>query len=262
MRLTVCLLIVVAALSGCVHELNKSVGSISNYTDPVTGMKFIYVVGGCYQMGDTFGDGQDNEKPVHEVCLDSFYIGKYEVTQEQWVKIMGSNPEDKKDSAFYRCRHDCPVERVTWYEVQDFISKLNVQTDGKYRLPTEAQWEYACRSGGKHEKYSGGNDPSEYAWYEANVNDRTGIIGLKKPNGLEIYDMSGNAWEWVLDMYNKDAYSSHAHNNPVYKGPGVGHVIRGGAWYVSRQYVRCALRYTDAPPNKGENVGFRLLRTN
>ncbi|QWR77944.1 formylglycine-generating enzyme family protein [Candidatus Magnetomonas plexicatena] len=262
MRLIVCLSIIVFVMSGCVYHTagtgaDIDVSVVRNYIDPVTGMKFIYVVGGCYQMGDTFGDGQDNEKPVHEVCLDSFYIGKYEVTQRQWAKIMGNNP-----STFPLGTDDIPVEHVTWYNAQDFINKLNELTDGKYRLPSEAQWEYACRSGGKNEKYSGGDSASEYAWLAAYTGVRTQLTGQKSPNGLGIYDMSGNVWEWVLDVYDKDAYSWHGYRNPVYTGAGKEHVIRGGAWNVSAQQARCTVRYTDAPANKGYNIGFRLLRTN
>lgn len=124
------------------------------YKDSVTGIELVFVDGGCYLMGDTFGDGGANEKPVHEVCVDDFYIGKYEVTQGQWQAVMGSNP-----SFFKGCGTNCPVEQVSWDDAQEFISKLNSRSESnKYRLPTEAEWEYAARSRGKSEKYSGSND--------------------------------------------------------------------------------------------------------
>jgi formylglycine-generating enzyme required for sulfatase activity len=112
-------------------------------------MPFVFVKGGCYQMGDTFGDGKSDEKPVHDVCVSDFYMGKYEVTQGQWKRIMGNNP-----SSFSGCGDNCPVENVSWKDVQDFISRLNRQSGKRYRLPTEAEWEYAARSGGKREKWA------------------------------------------------------------------------------------------------------------
>src|SRR5208283_4681764 len=121
---------------------------------PTTGIKMVLVKGGCYQMGDTFVDGAADEKPVHTVCLDDFYMAQYDVTQGQWKAIMGNNP-----SAFKGCGDNCPVETVSWHEAQQFISKLNSTSAGKkYRLPTEAEWEYSARSGGKNDKYTGGND--------------------------------------------------------------------------------------------------------
>lgn len=136
--------------------------------DPTTGMEFVYVDGGCYQMGDTFGDGESNEKPVHEVCVDDFYIGKYEVTQGQWKAIMRDNPLGDNPSKFDECGDNCPVESVSWNDAQAFINKLNNKTGKNYRLPTEAEWEYAAKSGGKSEKYSGGNDVDSVAWYKDN----------------------------------------------------------------------------------------------
>ena len=147
------------------------------WTDPVTGMEFVKVSGGTFMMGDIFGDGDDDEKPVHEVRLDEFYIGKYPVTQGQWKKIMGDNP------SYFEEGGDDPVESVSWDDAQEFIGKLTEMNDGRYgfRLPTEAEWEYAARSGGKKERYAGGNDIDAVAWYEDNSDDSTYPVGRKAP---------------------------------------------------------------------------------
>lgn len=223
--------------------------------EPELAAQMVNVKGGCFQMGSN--DGESNEKPVHEVCVSDFAIGKYEVTQGQWQAVMGSNP-----SKFSSCGPDCPVEHVRWNDVQEFIEKLNGLTGKNYRLPTEAEWEYACRSGGKKEKYSGTNDDSsltDYAWYNKNSNDKTYKVGTKKPNGLGIYDMSGNVWEWVEDTYSSTAYSSHSRNNPINTG-GADRVIRGGSCDDGPRYVRAAIR-VGLSPVVHDNVGFRLART-
>ncbi len=220
------------------------------------GMELVFVKGGCYQMSDTFSDVKDDEKPVHEVCVSDFFLGKYEVTQGQWKAIMmGNNPSDFKD-----CGDNCPVENVSWSDIQQFIQNLNRSTGTGYRLPTEAEWEYACRSGGKKERYSGTNDDlDDYAWYDSNSGNRTHPVGQKKPNGLGLYDMSGNAWEWVQDWYNSGYYKNSPKNNP--KGPSSGsdRVVRGGSRYDLPIYQRCSNRnYGYAPSGVYSNIGFRL----
>ncbi|HUV08617.1 MAG TPA: SUMF1/EgtB/PvdO family nonheme iron enzyme, partial [Spirochaetia bacterium] len=168
-------------------------------TDPIKAIDFVLIKGGCFQRGDTFGDGRADEKPVRTVCVDDFYIGKYEVTQSQWQSVMGNNP-----SFFKKCGEKCPVEQVSWNDIQEFITKLNTKTGKKYRLPTEAEWEYAARSGGRKEKYAGTSSDIElgkYAWYSANSGGSIHPSGQKQPNGLGLYDMTGNAWEWCQDWY-------------------------------------------------------------
>ncbi|MBF0472734.1 MAG: SUMF1/EgtB/PvdO family nonheme iron enzyme [Nitrospirae bacterium] len=224
------------------------------FTESITGIEMVLVKGGCYQMGDTFTNTQIEEKPVHEVCLDDFYIGRYEVTQGQWKKITGKNP-----SFYGNCGDNCPVENVSWNDVQDFIRELNKLTNSKYRLPSEAQWEYACRSGGKSEKYSGGNLIDNFAWYNANSTGKIHPVGTKSPNGLNIFDMSGNVWEWVQDWYDPMAYSQHTRNNPVYDLVGSGRVVRGGGWSYSSDTTRCAYRFSYSPDVR-YGVGFRLIR--
>ncbi len=229
------------------------------FKDPVTGMEFVFVKGGCFEMGDTFGDGYSYEKPVHDVCVSDFYMGKYEVTQGQWEVIMGDNP-----SYFKNCGDNCPVENVSWYEVQEFIERLNSKSGKKYRLPTEAEWEYAARSGGKREKYAGTNsdaDLGSYAWYIMNSGSKTHPVGQKQPNGLGLYDMSGNVWEWVSDRYDQNYYKNSPRNNP--KGPSSGsyRVLRGGSWSGVPNAIRASYRFDINPSTRNYNYGFRLLRT-
>ncbi|MCP4020334.1 MAG: formylglycine-generating enzyme family protein [Desulfobacteraceae bacterium] len=217
------------------------------WIEPVTGMEFVWVPGGCFMMGSY--SGNLNEMPVHKVCLDGFWIGKYEVTQEQWTKVMGNNP-----SEFQNCGKGCPVESVSWFGCQMFIEKIG---DG-FSLPTEAQWEYAARSGGKNEIYSGGNDIEKVAWYSDNSGPTTHAVGTKAPNGLGIYDMSGNVWEWCQDW--KGNYSFGEKDNPI--GPlwGTYRVIRGGGWYSMPSWVRTTDRGRHEPEFSYLILGFRLVR--
>jgi sulfatase modifying factor 1 len=220
-----------------------------------TDIEMVLVKGGCYQMGDTFGDGFTDEMPVHEVCVDDFYLGKYEVTQGQWKAVMGNNPSDFKNGDNY------PVENISWNNAQEFIQKLNQQAGKSYRLPTEAEWEYAARSVGNGEKWAGTSNESEledYAWYSANSGSKTHSVGEKKPNGLGLYDMSGNVWEWCQDIYNIHAYKQHSHNNPIYEGSEASRVLRGGSWGDKPRDVRAACRGDNAPDFRRYDIGLRL----
>jgi formylglycine-generating enzyme required for sulfatase activity len=235
---------------------------VGHTRDPITGMEFVFIKGGCYQMGDTFGE--NDEKPVHEVCVDDFYMGKYEVTQKQWRDVMGNNP-----SYFKNC-DNCPVENVSYNDVQKFINKLNNKSPLKkgdegvvYRLPTEAEWEYAARSGGKNEEYAGGNDIDSVAWYGGNsITPSHPVpshpVGQKEPNGLGLYDMSGNVWEWVQDWYDENYYRNSPRDNP--KGPSSGfhRVKRGGSCYNDPRSVRSANRLSPPPDFRYKFLGFRL----
>jgi len=226
----------------------------SPFTDPVTGMEFVFIKGGCFDMGDTFGDGEADEKPVHQVCVDDFYLGKYEVTQGQWEKVMGDNPSRFKG-------RDNPVERVSWNDVQQFIDHLNIQSGRKYRLPTEAEWEYAARSGGEKEKYAGTSQESElgqYAWYYINSGKQTHPVGQKNPNALGLHDMSGNVWEWCSDWYGENYYKGRPRINPEGPGNGVNRVLRGGSWFDDPGWMRAAFRYGFPPPTPNSLFGFRL----
>ena len=220
-------------------------------------IEMVFVKGGCFDMGDAFGEGHDAEKPVHEVCVKDFYIGKYEVTQEQWKSITGNNP-----SFFSSCGINCPVESVSWNDVQDFIRKLNDRTGKFYRLPTEAEWEYAARSGGRKERYAGTNygpDLERYAWYNYNSNNKTHPVGQREPNGLGLYDMSGNVWEWVSDLSGITYYKISPRDNPQGPSSGGNRVCRGGSWDSVPQLLRTSYRRSLAPVYKDGRRGFRLL---
>ena len=222
-----------------------------SFTDLTTGTEMIFVKGGCYQMGDTFGGGDADEKLVHEACVSDFYIGKYEVTQGQWREVIGSNP-----SHFSSCGDNCPVEKVSWNDAQDFISRLNSRSGKWYRLPTEAEWEYAARSGGKSEKYAGGADVDSLAWYSINSGSKTHPVGQKQPNGLGLYDMSGNVWEWCADWHKY--YSQSPRDNPEGPSSGSYRVLRGGGWFNDDARTRAAFRNRNKPDDRDSGLGFRL----
>jgi formylglycine-generating enzyme required for sulfatase activity len=231
----------------------------NSHSDSFTGMTFKFVKGGCFQMGDLFGDGQDREKPPHEVCLDDYWMGKFEVTQGEYRKVMGVNP-----SNFKQCGDNCPVESVSWDNAQDFIKNLNSLTGKSFRLPTEAEWEYAARSGRKKEKYIGGDDPDSLAWYDKNSGKTTHPVGQKAPNGLGLYDMSGNVWEWVQDWYDEGYYKKgpkkSGWKNP--QGPSTGdyRVLRGGSWLNVADNLRASYRYSlSLPVFRIDIYGFRLV---
>jgi formylglycine-generating enzyme required for sulfatase activity len=232
------------------REQQEQKKSQTNYDIPM-----VYVVGGTFTMGCTYEQGNDcdsDEKPAHQVTLSNFYIGKYEITQAQWEAVMGNNP-----SSFSGC-DNCPVENVSWNDVQDFIRKLNAVTGKNYRLPTEAEWEYAARGGNqsKNYKYSGSNSVSEVAWYNSNSGSKTHTVGQKKANELGIYDMSGNVYEWCQDWY--DTYSSSSQTNPTGAYFGSYRVYRGGSWYDNARYVRVSDRLNFTPGSRSYVLGFRL----
>lgn len=206
-------------------------------------------------MGSNNGNG--DEEPVHKVCITKgYYLGKYEVTQGQWQKIMmGNNP------SHFQKGNNHPVEQVSWNDVQTFIKKLNQRTGQNYRLPTEAEWEYACRSGGKDQEYCGGNNLSTYGWYEENWDRGHHPVGQKSPNGLGLYDMSGNVWEWVQDWYGKNYYSNSPMNDPRGPSGGSSRVNRGGSWGRDASFLRAGNRGLDVPGFRVFSVGLRLCRT-
>jgi sulfatase modifying factor 1 len=230
----------------------------AEYQDPATGMEFVLVKGGCYPMGDTFGDGEDGEKPIHNVCVKDFYLGKYEVTQGQWKKVMGKNP------SFFNESDENPVENVSWNDTQEFIRRLSQMSANSYRLATEGEWEYAARNGRNGEKWAGTSNESElreYAWFSGNSGNKTHPAGQKRPNGLGLYDMSGNVWEWVRDIYDEDYYRTTPKNDPQGPGSGQNRVLRGGAWIYEPWHLRVTARGRCSPAVRTNDAGFRLALT-
>jgi formylglycine-generating enzyme len=206
----------------------------------------------CYQMGNSFDDGYDNER-LHKVCINGFKMATYEVTQRLWEAVMGGNP-----SHFKGC-NECPVERVSWGDSMEFIDNLNQKTGEHYRLPTEAEWEYAARSGGKQEEYAGGDCAGCVAWHKGNSGDATHPVGQKQPNGLGLYDMSGNVWEWTSSDYDKKYSGGELRASTQGRGSGQ-RALRGGSWYYGPRYVRAATRYNFTPDNRYSNIGLRLAQ--
>ena len=226
-------------------------------TITVKGVSFdmVYVEGGSFDMGATYeqvDNALDNEKPVHRVTLSGYYIGMYEVTQELWEAVMGSNPS-------YHAASQYPVESVSWNDCKEFVSRLSSLTGMIFRLPTEAEWEYAARGGNKslHYKYSGSDNIDDVAWYWDNSGKKTHAVGTKSPNELGIYDMSGNVWEWCSDRYGD--YSAGAQTNPQGPSAGSDRVLRGGRWGSRARYCRVSNRDYGDPGNSLSRSGLRLV---
>ena len=201
---------------------------------------------GSFDMGET--------GPTHRVTLKSFALGKTEVTQGQWKAVMGNNPGN-----FTRCGDNCPVEQVSWNDVQAFIQKLNAKTGKQYRLPSEAEWEYACHAGGR-QAYCGSDDLDSVAWHDGNSGNRTHPVAEKQANSFGLYDMSGNVWEWVEDSHHAD-YNGAPVDGSAWQGDGANRVLRGGSWIVSPRVGEDASRNWNEPGNSYYNLGFRLART-
>ena len=232
----------------------------------------VQVKGGRFQMGGTPEQGSDaynNEKPVHEVTLSDYYMGKYEVRQSEWEAVMGNNPSRFKGA-------DLPVEQVSWEDCHEFIGRLNALTGLSFKLPTEAQWEYAARGGNlsKGYKYSGSNNLGEVGWYWENSGDRvltgewkikkvdrnhcrTHRVGEKQPNELGLYDMSGNVYEWCEDWYG--GYSVTSQRDPLGATSGSNRVYRGGGWISVAWYCRVSIRNSGVPGDRYNYLGFRLV---
>ena len=250
--------IVVVIIAGVFVWLKSSGGGLigGDYTDPIAGA-MVYVKGGTFTMGCTPEQGSDcddYERPAHEVKLSDFYIGKYEVTQSVWQSVMGNNPSDFRGD-------NLPVENVSWNDIQEFIRKLNERTGKSYRLPTEAEWEYAARGGNKSNsyKYSGSNNAGDVAWIYDNSVGRTHSVGTRNANELGIYDMSGNVWEWVQDWYGE--YSGGQLTNPTGYSSGSTRVVRGGSWGLDAWRARVSDRYSDGLDFRYYLLGFRLARS-
>jgi formylglycine-generating enzyme required for sulfatase activity len=244
----------------------ESVSSGKVWKEPYLGMEFVWVKGGCYEMG--CGNWTDScyydEEPVHTVCVDGFYMGKYEVTFAQYDSFCEETGRSKPDDEGWG-KGNRPVINVSWNDARAFAKWLSLKTGRKFRLPTEAEWEYAARSRGLKVKYatSTGGLSRDLANYRGiGGRDRwsyTSPVGSFPPNPLGLYDMSGNVMEWCKDVYNEKAYRHHYRNNPQCTGSGSYRVIRGGGWNGLPGSVRCAVRGNDTPDDKLYYIGFRLV---
>ncbi len=237
------------------------VNKTTTYTVNGVSFKMLPVAGGTFQMGaqstDPNGQNYDAEansyeNPVHQVTLSAFTIGETEVTQALWEAVMGSNPSYFKDPVL-------PVEQVSWDDCQTFLTKLNQLTGKTFRLPTEAEWEYAARGGNESPgyKYSGSNTIGNVAWYYDNGGSKTHAVGTKQANELGIYDMSGNVWEWCSDWY--DSYGSSSQTNPTGAASGSYRVLRGGSWNYNAMFCRVSLRSGYYPDYGNDGRGLRLV---
>lgn len=247
------------------------------WTETITGMVFVWVPAGCFQMGSN--SGESDEKPVHEVCLDGFWMAKYEVTNRQF-RLFRSKHDSKNYKGVNLNNNDQPVVYVSWNDAKAFIQWLNSKTGQSFALPTEVQWEYAARGGTTTARFWG-DDESRACQY-ANVHDwasksrfsnfvrsyhkcsdgyaATSPIGQFKPNPFGLYDILGNVWEWCEDVYNSNAYSRHNRNNPLETSGGSRRVGRGGSWGNEPADIRCAVRYGIPSSETVNFLGFRLVR--
>ncbi len=226
-----------------------------NITLNVSGMEFkmVWVEGGTFTMGCTSNDCFGDEEPAHSVTVSSYYMGETEVTQALWVAVMGNNPSNWESD-------DLPVENVSLEDVQEFIEKLNRLTGRTFRLPTEAEWEYAARGGSKSRgyKYSGSNSIDAVSWYDDNSGNKTHPVKGKQANELGLYDMSGNVWEMCSDWYGD--YSSSSQRDPGGPSTGSIRVIRGGGWDFDAWDCRVSRRRVNAAPSRRYgSIGFRLV---
>ena len=233
----------------------KVVANSGKFTVNGVSFEMVRVEGGTFRMGATSeqSDAYNDEKPVHTVTLSGYYIGKTVVTQALWQAVMGINPSRFKGA-------DRPVECVSWDDCQMFIGKLNSITGANFRLPTDAEWEFACRGGNNScgYKYSGSNNLGSVAWCDYNSGGQTHPVGTKAPNELGIYDMSGNVWEWCSDWYG--GYTGGLQTNPIGPKSGKYRVIRGGCWFVSSRYCRLSYRSHYCNPTfSGSDLGLRLV---
>jgi hypothetical protein len=226
----------------------------------------VFVKGGSFIMGCTSEQNNCNgdELPAHRVTVSDFYIGKDEVTQAHWAQLMGTSIRQQRDKADPNesiCGEGAnyPMYYISWEEAQKFIERLNAATGKRYRLPTEAEWEYAARGGNQSKgyRYAGSNSSGDVAWFDGNSGESTHPVGTKTANELGIYDMSGNVLEWCYDWY--DDYSSSSQTNPTGASSGSNRVLRGGSWYFYAQYCRVALRNSRSPGIRNSVLGFRLV---
>ncbi|MDD7540133.1 MAG: SUMF1/EgtB/PvdO family nonheme iron enzyme [Bacteroidales bacterium] len=259
LRRIMVLVCIAGVVLGIVAYLNYRQNSPKTIVVNGVEFKMIKVEGGTFRMGATSEQGRYvayDEKPVHYVTLSDYHIGETEVTQELWQAVMGSNP------SYFKGDNQRPVENVSWDDCQEFIKKLNRLTGKNFRLPTEAEWEYAAR-GGKYSKdyvykYSGSNNADEVAWFDDNSGSKTHPVKTKKANKLGLYDMSGNVWEWCNDWDDDHYYRNSPQTNPTGPSKGACRVLRGGSWDVNDRGVRVSSRGDSTPDLRFIDIGLRL----
>lgn len=269
----------IATVSMALGVSNIAVADDRLWREPITAMEFTHLPGGCYLMGATAA--ALGAKPVHRVCVQGFWLARYETSNAQYQRCVaaGSCPEpEQRDSGInehFRTGNedhyeamgealtagDHPVVGVSWVNAQTFAQWLSSQSGEKFRLPTEAEWEYACRAGSSKEPTESGGDADVTAWHKDNSQGRHHASGGKAPNGFGLYDMSGNVWEWVQDHFDSQAYSQHAENDPLFVKKDFFHVTRGGSWSSAAIYLNCAYRGVGEERDRDDNLGFRLVRT-
>ena len=238
-----------------VTSTSVSVPGGKSYIEIVNGVSFemVYIEGGTFQMGSD--NGSDNEKPVHSVTVSGFYIGKYEVTKQgEYVMYNPGHKGNWSDGSY-------PVDTVSWDDAAGYCQWLSGRTGKNYRLPAEAQWEYACRAGTVTDYYWGNSINDGYCWYDKNSGNQTHPVGQKSPNAWGLFDMSGNVWEWCSDWYDEKYYSKNPSNNPVGPGTGSYHVNRGGSWSNTANFCRSSVRGRGGPSPRAGILGFRLSMT-
>lgn len=222
------------------------------WVEPGTGMRFTWIPGGCFVMGSA--DGYAFERPAHKVCVKGFFLGVYPVTQAQYLKLAGKNPSENRGM-------DLPVDSVTWNDAVQTIKRLAESSGEKIRLPSEAEWEYACRAGGKHDKYCGDGRLNEMAWYSHNSEGHSQPVGKKLPNAWGLYDMNGNVWEWTLDCWHENYYGAPSDGSAwVTGGDCAIRPARGGSWSTVTDSTRAAARNSDHGALDFTDTGLRLLR--
>ena len=231
----------------------------NSYTETATGVSFsmMYVQGGTFQMGSADEDASSWEKPVHTVRVNNFYIGKYEVTFDEYDKFCDATGKEKPDDVGWG-RGTRPVIKVSWNDAKAYCTWLSETSGKKYRLPTEAEWEYAAR-GGSNNIYSGSSDIDVTGWYAENSDKKTHAVGSKTRNSFGLYDMSGNVWEWCSDWYDEKYYENSPEDNPKGAATGSGRVYRGGAWSSAALRCRVSDRVGYAPAYRNTTLGFRVV---
>lgn len=261
MQLLPCRKTLLALMSGVFVSLSAFASDASHgheehagktWTDPASGIEFVYVPHGCFEMGSA--KGEEAERPVHQVCIaKGFWLSRHEITQSQYQAVMGSNPSKFKGE-------QNPVDSVSWNDMQAFLAKLNAETHEHFALPTESQWEYACKAGGQHPIYCGMGGAESLAWGLDNAKDATHPVGEKFSNHWGLYDMSGNVQEWVADCYSS-SYEWAPGDGSARDWEGCGmRVLRGGSWQYDGHYLRSTARYYSPLDSKADDVGFRILK--